>query len=544
MTSASIVDGRAPGQFEYRPVRTDEIGACAEIWRVAINDYVVRLGQSELQEETGPLQRLYGHLQSTDPERFVVAVDTDERVTAFAAAVMRERMWFLSMLFVLPEAQGAGIGRELLRRVGPPPDADVVRGTATDSLQPISNALYASVGIVPRVPLFNLVGRQRGPEAFGDLPSGVRPVAFEDLAGGTSGGDGHRRLADTVDALDREMLGVAHPIDHRWIRQEGRRGYLFNGPDGESIGYGYASESGRVGPIAVRDAELMAPVIGWLLSTVQARGAYAIWLPGTADGAIVGALRAGMRFDEFPLLLCWDRPFVDVGALRAYLPRTALDATGPDHRPGCRVVRLARLPVRGAGGSLGCDVAPRTVPADGVESNPETVGWRPSSPSGPPAESNVTIAPAPARARSLRSRILERGRDQAVQERSVLVLHDVTKQYPNGKIALRDVDLVIPEGDFVFLVGPSGAGKSTLIKLLIRDEIATRGQVVLDGHDLARLPRRQVPKMRRKIGIIFQDFKLLPTKTVWENVAFALEVTGIHASSSRRRSTGCWRSSD
>jgi len=108
----------------------------------------------------------------------------------------------------------------------------------------------------------------------------------------------------------------------------------------------------------------------------------------------------------------------------------------------------------------------------------------------------------------------------------VLVLHDVTKQYPNGKIALRDVDLVIPEGDFVFLVGPSGAGKSTLIKLLIRDEIATRGDVVLDGQDLARLSRRAVPKMRRKIGIIFQDFKLLPTKTVWENVAFAMDVTG------------------
>jgi cell division transport system ATP-binding protein len=108
----------------------------------------------------------------------------------------------------------------------------------------------------------------------------------------------------------------------------------------------------------------------------------------------------------------------------------------------------------------------------------------------------------------------------------VLVLHDVTKQYPNGKLALRDVDLVIPEGDFVFLVGPSGAGKSTLIKLLIRDEMPTRGQVVLDGQDLARLPRRQVPKMRRKIGIIFQDFKLLPNKSVYENVAFALEVTG------------------
>jgi cell division transport system ATP-binding protein len=109
---------------------------------------------------------------------------------------------------------------------------------------------------------------------------------------------------------------------------------------------------------------------------------------------------------------------------------------------------------------------------------------------------------------------------------AVVVLHDVTKTYPNGNVALRDVDLVVPEGDFLFLVGPSGAGKSTLIRLLIRDEVATEGTVILDGQDLARLPRRQVPRIRRKIGTIFQDFKLLPTKTVWENVAFALEVTG------------------
>ena len=111
--------------------------------------------------------------------------------------------------------------------------------------------------------------------------------------------------------------------------------------------------------------------------------------------------------------------------------------------------------------------------------------------------------------------------------RPVLVLRDVTKTYPNGRHALRDVDLVVPEGDFVFLVGPSGAGKSTLVKLLIRDELATNGEVLLDGDDLARLPRRRVPHVRRKVGIIFQDFKLLPTKTVHENVAFALEVTGV-----------------
>jgi cell division transport system ATP-binding protein len=136
----------------------------------------------------------------------------------------------------------------------------------------------------------------------------------------------------------------------------------------------------------------------------------------------------------------------------------------------------------------------------------------------------MTAAPPPVR--SLRQRLTGRREVLPDHDRAVLVMHDVTVEYPNGNVALRDVDLVIPEGDFVFIVGPSGAGKSTLMRLIIRDEVATRGQVILDGTDLARLPRRGVPKMRRKIGTIFQDFKLLPRKSVWENVAFALEVTG------------------
>jgi cell division transport system ATP-binding protein len=116
--------------------------------------------------------------------------------------------------------------------------------------------------------------------------------------------------------------------------------------------------------------------------------------------------------------------------------------------------------------------------------------------------------------------------DEPIPSRIVLAMQGVTKAYPNGRMALRGVDLTIPEGDFVFLVGPSGAGKSTMIKLLIRDELATKGVVLLDGRDLGRLKRRDVPKIRRKIGIVFQDFKLLPNKTVRDNVGFALEVTG------------------
>jgi cell division transport system ATP-binding protein len=110
--------------------------------------------------------------------------------------------------------------------------------------------------------------------------------------------------------------------------------------------------------------------------------------------------------------------------------------------------------------------------------------------------------------------------------RVTVALLDVGKTYPNGRQALIDVDLVIPDGDFVFLVGPSGAGKSTLTKLLIRDELPTTGTVFVAGKDVTRLKRRDVPRLRRQIGTVFQDYKLLPTKTVLENVAFALEVTG------------------
>ena len=105
-------------------------------------------------------------------------------------------------------------------------------------------------------------------------------------------------------------------------------------------------------------------------------------------------------------------------------------------------------------------------------------------------------------------------------------LDDVSKRYPNGTAALHDVDLFIEAGEFIFLVGASGAGKSTLIRLLIREELPTTGRVVVDGHDVATLRRSQVPLLRRAVGVVFQDFKLLPTKTVAENIAFALLVTG------------------
>lgn len=119
----------------------------------------------------------------------------------------------------------------------------------------------------------------------------------------------------------------------------------------------------------------------------------------------------------------------------------------------------------------------------------------------------------------------------------MIKLKNVSKIYPNGARALSNINLDINKGEFVFLVGQSGAGKSTLIKLLYREELATRGQVLIDNVNLVRLKPRQVPMIRRNIGVIFQDFKLLPTKTVYENIAFAQHVLGKSKQDIKERTT-------
>lgn len=105
-------------------------------------------------------------------------------------------------------------------------------------------------------------------------------------------------------------------------------------------------------------------------------------------------------------------------------------------------------------------------------------------------------------------------------------LEGVSKTYPNGVAALQEINVHIGQDEFVFLVGSSGAGKTTLLKLLYREEAPTGGKVFVDRIDVAALPSRHVPYLRRSIGVVFQDYKLLPRRTVSENVAFALQVTG------------------
>ena len=107
--------------------------------------------------------------------------------------------------------------------------------------------------------------------------------------------------------------------------------------------------------------------------------------------------------------------------------------------------------------------------------------------------------------------------------------------YSRGLYALNDLSLTVAQGEFVFLTGPSGAGKSTLLRLLLMQERATSGELVVGGQNLAQLKRREIQEYRRTIGFIFQDFKLIPTRTLLENVSFVPEVTGVSESQQRRR---------
>ena len=109
----------------------------------------------------------------------------------------------------------------------------------------------------------------------------------------------------------------------------------------------------------------------------------------------------------------------------------------------------------------------------------------------------------------------------------MIEFHSICFTYPNGVQALKDVDLYVEKGEFVFLVGSTGSGKSSILKMIYREIIPTSGDIYVNDRDITDMKRSQVPEFRRTLGVVFQDFKLIPYKTVYENIAYALEVTGV-----------------
>jgi GNAT superfamily N-acetyltransferase len=324
----------------YRPPRPTELADCAIVWYSAVDDYMARLNKPLPSPYLDPLLVLLEHLRATDPERFLVAVRPAEpgsgrsrdRIVGFGIAAQREHVWFLSQLYVLPDEQRHGIGRAILTQILPtvsavtasdpigereqtprpatdsPQALDRRRGVlamCADSAQPASNGLYARFGIVPRLPVFNLVGAPN-PSALSRLPAGIHAEAF----------DGTFPSA-AIDSIDRAVLGYAHAADHAHLRATGRTGFVYRSDDGEPVGYGYSSEVGRFGPVALLDETLTAPVLGHLMAAIRPRGATSAWVPGANDRAMVALLRAGLRIEGFPALLCWTRPFAQ---FERYLP--------------------------------------------------------------------------------------------------------------------------------------------------------------------------------------------------------------------------------
>lgn len=114
-------------------------------------------------------------------------------------------------------------------------------------------------------------------------------------------------------------------------------------------------------------------------------------------------------------------------------------------------------------------------------------------------------------------------------------MHDIWKTYPDGTVALQGINVIIDRNEFVYVVGPSGAGKSTFMKLIYREEVPSKGQISVNGFNIGKLKQRKIPFVRRNIGVIFQDYRLLPKLTAYENVAFAMEVVEAPRRTIRRR---------
>jgi GNAT superfamily N-acetyltransferase len=269
--------------MNYRPIDpATDLDALGEVFYEADDELSERRGLPKTPRNPMPLLRLFDHIVQGSPERGWLA-EADGRVLGFGIAARRADMTFLSFLFVRPDAQASGIGRALLERAMAGSD---YRAVCIGSMQPISAALYAQYGMVPRVPLYMFSGRPNSP--LRALPKGmdIGPVSIDEVAG-----------------LDQEMTGLTRPDDHAaWEKWDRQRFGLYG--SSRLVGYGYVQSVGRLGPVIVREAEHLLPFVGALMDRLPEVETWLLNVPGPAAETFETLLKAGLRLEGPPVIYC------------------------------------------------------------------------------------------------------------------------------------------------------------------------------------------------------------------------------------------------
>jgi GNAT superfamily N-acetyltransferase len=304
MGEAHVI-AQPPAEVTYRRAEEDDMPRAFAVFRAALNSYLVPAGQEPVPDDDAQSPG-YRHFLRHDAERFWVA-GIGGQVVGWGSGLLRGDWWFLSSLFVLPEAHGMGIGARLLElaATGAPPGA--VRATVTDSLQPVSNTLYARRGLLPREVLIGFSGTPREHAA---LPA-LGTLAPEPLT-----------LASLPELLeiDASAAGVDRSVDHRfYLTTGGRFGSLIR-RRGRPAGYVMLREDGWVGPVAAVRERDMEAISAYGIADLQARG-FAKQVRAGVTARSEGAQRAfwgaGLRYYSTPALLLATRPF---GRLDRYVP--------------------------------------------------------------------------------------------------------------------------------------------------------------------------------------------------------------------------------
>jgi GNAT superfamily N-acetyltransferase len=299
---------------DLRPVREPDIPACLDVFYSALDELHARLQQAPIPRNPEALTRVFRHLIHTDPRSTWVA-DERGRIIGFGMAHQRGNHWYLGFLFVRPDRQGRGVGRAILERCLP---EESERGrtrlsVCIEAIQPVSTALYAQYGMLPRLPVYVLIGEVR----TGSLPDPARGLAAAGLEAVPFGSlDDPALVSFELDALDRPVVGYARPQEHQFLAVPDRKGFLYReGP--RVAAYGYVQPSGRIGPVCATEPSMLAPILGHLVQAVKPVGAWQAIVPGPAGDALLPLMRAGLRIDEPPVLYCssWDGPRFD-----RYLP--------------------------------------------------------------------------------------------------------------------------------------------------------------------------------------------------------------------------------